>query len=303
MAKQPRGLGRGLSSLMQDEPEASGGGAVTARGAEAVAVAAIRANPSQPRSVFGEEAMQDLVRSVHEHGVLQPLIVRPLDDGYELVAGERRLRAARMCGLEEVPCLVRASTSAQDSLEIALIENLQREDLNPVEEAEGYRRLIDAFELTQEEAARRVGRSRAAVTNALRLLDLPDGVKRMLAEGRISEGHAKLLLGLEADQEREHMAARVVREGLSVRALEKILRRGRAAPRRRKPPAGETDLPEEHARDLSDRLHRHFGTRVRLTPSRTLPGGRKQSGRIEIEFYGNDDLHRLLQTFGMAEDV
>jgi ParB family chromosome partitioning protein len=240
-----------------------------------------------------------LTASVKEHGVLQPLLVRPADDGYELIAGERRLRAATAAGLHEVP-VVLMEASDITSLEIAMIENLQRENLNPIEEAEGYRELAEGFNLTQEEIASRVGKRRASVANAMRLLALPDEVRAMLADGRLSVGHAKALLALEIPQEQTLLARRVVDEGLSVRALEKIIKRNTTTPVR--PRAVKPDLPASHVRYLSEKLHAHFGTSIRIQPCKTFANGKKGKGYIEIDFFSNDDLDRVLSLLGIEPE-
>ena len=200
--------------------------------------------------------------------------------------------------MKEIPVIV-VTAGDQQALEMALIENLQREDLNIIEEAEGYRQLAENFTLTQEQIAQRVGKARATVTNALRMLDLPEAVRRMVAEGRIAPGHAKVLLGLEILREQELLAERVAQEGLSVRTLERIVIRIKKAPR--KPRAEKSDLPPDYLRDLTDRLHRHFGTAVRLTPCKTLSNGKKTKGTLEVDFYDNEDLDRLLTMLGLSE--
>jgi ParB family chromosome partitioning protein len=249
--------------------------------------------------MFAEEALADLTASVREHGILQPLLVRPAGDGYELIAGERRLRAATAAGLDSVPVVVMEATDI-GSLEIALIENLQRENLNPIEEAEGYRELADGFSLTQEEIALRVGKARASVANAMRLLSLPDEVRAMLADGRLSTGHAKALMALEIPQEQLLTARRVVDEGLSVRALEKLIRRTASSPLR--PRAAKPDLPAAHIRYLSEKLHSHFGTSIRIQPCKTFANGKKGKGCIEIDFFSNDDLDRVLNLLGLDHE-
>ncbi len=299
-----KGLGRGLGALMteapaaaEDTPDSQAG--QTASGVQTLPISSITRNRMQPRQTFNEEALADLVASVKLHGVLQPLLVRPSADGYELIAGERRLRASSAAGLHEVPVVI-VEASDMSSLEIALIENLQRENLNPVEEAEGYRELSDSFSLTQEEIALRVGKSRATVANALRLLALPDEVRSMLADGRVSTGHAKALLALEIPQEQILMARRIVDEGLSVRAVEKLIRRSTLAPVR--PRAARPDLPASHIRDLSEKLHSYFGTSIRIEPCKTFANGKKGKGHIEIDFFSNDDLDRVLNLLGLEHE-
>ncbi|MFO7870100.1 MAG: ParB/RepB/Spo0J family partition protein [Kiritimatiellia bacterium] len=292
------GLGRGLDSLLREnepaeerpEPE---------QGALKVPLSDIRVNPRQPRRSMDESSLAELTESVRERGVLQPLLVRKEAGGYELIAGERRLRAASGAGLQEVPVnVVEAGGSA--SLEIALVENLQRENLNILEEAEGYQALLTDFGLTQDAVAERVGKSRASVANALRVLSLPSPARDHLAAGRLSPGHAKLLAGLEIEEEQLLLAKKTVDEGLSVRNLEKLIRKRKSAPR--KPRASREDLPSSHIKYLSDRLHRHFGTAVRINSSRTLANGKKRKGSIEIDFYSNEDLDRILELLGVNTD-
>ncbi len=293
-----KGLGRGLGALIKDETP-SDATVQNVDGIKKVSLASISRNRRQPRHTFDEDALADLTASVKEHGVLQPLLVRPAENGYELIAGERRLRASTAAGLKSVPVIVINATDG-DSLELALIENLQREDLNVVEEAEGYRELAVEFNLTQEEIADRVGKARATVTNALRLLTLSDEVKSMLSDNRLSKGHAKALLGLEIEKEQTLVARRAVQEGLSVRNLEKLIQRLKAAPR--KPRAAKPDLPAAHVSYLSDQLHGHFGTSVRITPCRTYANGKKGKGSIEIDFFSNEDLDRILALLGLSCD-
>ncbi len=306
-----KGLGRGLGALMSEEesapaaaPEAApvaadNAPASRAGGIQKIAVTSIVRNRLQPRQMFDEDALADLTASVKEHGVLQPLLVRPAENGYELIAGERRLRAATAAGLHEVPVVIMEASDIT-SLEIAMIENLQRENLNPIEEAEGYRELADGFNLTQEEIAVRVGKARASVANALRLLTLPDEVRAMLADGRLSTGHAKALLALEIPQEQALLARKVVDEGLSVRALEKVVRRTTTTPVR--PRAVRPDLPASHVRYLSEKLHAHFGTSIRIEPCKTFANGKKGKGHIEIDFFSNDDLDRVLNLLGIEPE-
>ncbi|MFU8780355.1 MAG: ParB/RepB/Spo0J family partition protein [Kiritimatiellia bacterium] len=301
-----KGLGRGLGSLITDrhDPETPHAqGPVHPAQAEQrdsikhIAVDRISRNPRQPRQTFREEALEELAASIREHGVLQPLMVRTKPDGtYELIAGERRLRASGLAGLQEVPVHI-VEVSDLESLEIAIIENLQREDLNPIEEAEGYRELAAEFKLTQEEIARQVGRSRAAVANALRLLTLADDVRECLKNQRISTGHAKALLGLSIPQEQTLLAKRIIAEDLSVRATEKIVKRIASMPSR--PRANKPDIPTTHLRVLSEKLHNHFGTSVRLQPCKTFANGKKSKGSIEIDFFSNSDLERVLSIMGV----
>ncbi len=306
MAAKSGGLGRGLGALM---PKAS---AVAAAAGEArtepappaaevrrVPVGSIRTGVWQPRRTFRQEPLDELVQSVRERGVLQPLLVRAAGDGFELIAGERRLRAAVKAGLADVPVRLMA-VSDREALELAMIENLQREDLDPIEEAEGYRMLGERFQLTQEQIAERVGKGRASVANALRLLGLPEAVRAMLEDGLLSVGHAKVLLGLSIPQEMESLARQSVKDGSSVRDLERAANRLSRGPKRRR--AAQPDVPAPHVRDIEDRLKQKLGSSVHITPSRTLANGRKASGRIEIEFYSGDDLERLMLILGLTEE-
>ncbi len=294
------GLGRGLNSLIRDVPgePATPDGPGPDGGSIEVPVARIRANPNQPRRRFAAEALDDMVRSIKVHGVIQPLLLRRAGADYELVAGERRLRAARLAGLDTVPARVK-DVGDRDALELTLIENLQREDLNPIEEAEGYQSLASQFGLSQDDIAARVGKARATVANALRLLGLPPGIKQRLSDGVLSAGHAKALLAAALDEDKEALARRTVAEGWSVRELEQAVAHLARPPR--KPRASRDDVPAPTLRDLTDRLQRHFGTGVRLIPSRTLANGKKGRGRLEIEFYSNDDLTRVLELIGLPE--
>ncbi len=298
MAK--RRLGRGLGALIHDEPPPEGEEAVAAGDVMRVPRDRIRPCPWQPRKSFEPDSLEELVQSVRAHGVLQPLLVREREDHLELIAGERRLRAAELAGLDEVP-VIPMEVPDQEALELALVENLQREDLNAVEEAEGYRALMETFELTQEQAAERVGKGRATVANALRLLALPDPVKQRLAEGGLSPGHAKVLLSLEIPEEQTALAEQVVRDRWSVRDLEKQVKARTRPPR--KPRAEREDIPPEHLRDLSERLYQRLGTSVRVVSSKTLANGKKARGRVEIDFYSPDDLDRLVEILGLGDDL
>ncbi len=302
------GLGRGLGALI------SGGTAAPADktapqlitaakkpgvGLNKIPIQKIRKNPLQPRHTFPEEAMTGLTESIRKRGVLEPLLVRPSGDGYELIAGERRLRASSAAGLSEVPVII-MEASDNDSLEVALIENLHRENLNILEEALGYEVLTNKFNLTQEQVSMRVGKARASVANTMRILSLPAEVKQMIATEQLSAGHAKLLAGLEIRDEQEKLAKRAIKENLSVRNLEKIVQKLRRAPRRQR--VSRTDIPDTHLAYLSDRLHKHFGTSIRITPCKTLANGKKQRGILEIDFYSTEDLNRILDILGIAEE-
>lgn len=282
MAK--RGLGRGLSALIptrgeKDEVETN---------LREIPLESIVPNPNQPRKQMDDQAMAELVASIKEFGIVQPVVVRPVGAGFELVVGERRWRAAQQAGLKEIPAIIRTSTSTE-SLEIALIENLQREDLNAIEEALAYKQLIEDFNISQNEIAKRVGKDRATVANTLRLLQLPAEIQRQVIDGMITSGHARSLLALQGDSFQSKLARRVAREDLSVRQVEDIIKRWRSgvarevtAPRR-KPlqPKGLAALAEK----LGDYLQAPVKVRV----------GRKK-GKIEIEFSTVDDLERIYET-------
>ncbi|MEE2830534.1 MAG: ParB/RepB/Spo0J family partition protein [Myxococcota bacterium] len=283
-------LGRGLASLI---PEASRSELGSPRSAMAVAgivqvpMEEVRANPLQPRRHFGEEPLAELAASIREQGVIQPLLLRPVEGGYEIVAGERRFRAAGLAGLRTVPGIVRRMDDAE-SLEIALIENLQREDLNAVEEAEAYRDLIEEHGYTQEELSRRMGKDRSTISNMLRLLKLPDEALDALARGGIAMGHGRALLGLAELGEDAvlEVLARIVGDALSVRQTEDLVRRTKKGRRTR---TTVKELPSALV-DLQDRVARQLGTRVKVKPR-----ARGEGGKIVLEYYTRQDLDRLVE--------
>ena len=254
--------------------------------------ARIKASPWQPRRVFEDQALQELAESIKVHGIIQPLVCRTLPDGeYELIGGERRLRAALSVGLEKVPVLV-MDTEDRQAAELALVENLQREDLNVIEEAEGYKALAEQFSLSQNEIAERVGKGRATVANTVRLLELPEEVKSMLSLGTLSTGHAKVLLSVEGDAARMELARQCLNEGLTVRALERRVQR-KAEERIKRPPV--PDITPEYLKTLLEKLHEKFATSIRLIPSCVYANGHHGRGRLEIDYLDNDDLSRLLE--------
>ena len=245
----------------------------------------IQPNPFQPRLRFSQEELSELAQSVKSQGILQPLLVRATDRGYELVAGERRLRAAKLADLEAVPVMVKDVTDAQ-MVEMSIVENIQRENLNPMEEAEGYHRLMREFKLTQEQAAERVGKSRSAVANFLRLRQLSEPIKISISEGKLSMGHARAILGLPNSAMQNAVFKEVISKGLSVRQTEKLVKRLKETPK--DPKQKEPSSMDNQLKVLSEGLSRHFGTKVQIKRS-----GKK--GRVEIEFYSDDDLERLLE--------
>ncbi len=281
---QKRGLGKGLGALLGDTPVPTSPNGPERDGLREIPVAQITPNPFQPRKTFEAGALDDLKASIAEFGVLVPIIVRKRGDRFELIAGERRWRASAALQRATIPAIVRESDD-RDSLEVAIVENLQRENLNPLEEAEGMRHLLDEYGLTQEEVAKRLGKSRPAIANALRLLALPDAIKAMVADGRLSAGHARALLA--APPERMlAFAERAVTEGMSVRALERLT--GAVAPPPPPPHTGASRTrelsPEES--DFESRLRERFATHVALVRS-------GKGGRIELRFTNEKELIRL----------
>ncbi len=303
------GLGKGLGALIPTEVVGDRASAL-----REVPISSVRPNALQPRTYFEEEAMASLAASIQELGVLQPVLVRAVDgeESYELIAGERRWRAARRAGLQTIPVLVKSDTADVHSLEQALVENLHREDLNPLEEAAAYQQLIDEFGFTHEQVATRVGKSRAAVTNTLRLLQLPSGVQRSLADGTISAGHARALLGTPDRTLQEALVHRIVAEGLTVRAVEEAVRAeqeleaGTAAAEPDPGPASGTTsgttsrtvpvrrLPEPGVLELEELLSSHLNTRVKVEL-------RNRRGRLVVDFATLEDLERIYRAMVEGE--
>jgi ParB family transcriptional regulator, chromosome partitioning protein len=291
-----RALGRGLSALLPNAaraaPAAPSGGAprpeAGARNYYVTPVEDIHPNPAQPRKRFSEAELEDLAQSIRTHGVIQPLIVRArAGGGYILIAGERRWRASQRAGLLEVPVVVQ-DVSSRDSFERALVENLQRSDLNPIEEAEAYQRLVGEHGYTQEQVAERVGKERSTVTNSLRLLKLPSGVRDRVEEGGLSMGHARALLGLESVAEIEVVARQIASKGLSVRATEALVRQRHPGAKAAKQPKPVRKSPS--VRDVENRLTKALGAQVTL-----IEGKKGKGGRLEIRYADLDDLDRLLE--------
>ncbi|HEY1769056.1 MAG TPA: ParB/RepB/Spo0J family partition protein [Chthoniobacterales bacterium] len=293
MAKS--GLGKGLGALISATPALRAVEAEPGEKIQLVALTNVTPSPLQPRREFDREALEELVDSIRQRGIIQPLIVRQINHTFELIAGERRLRAAREAGLTEVPVIVRQASDLE-VLELALIENLQRADLNPIEEAEAYARLAGEFGMRQDDIAAKVGRSRASVANAMRLLDLDQQVQAWVVQNLLSVGHAKVLLGLKAHDEQRAVAETVLRQSSTVRQTEKMVARqlGRVGGVRRKKRA--TTVPEAAMDDLASRLQEHLATRVTIHH-------REKNGRIEIEYYGADDLDRIVNRLGLPPDA
>lgn len=277
MAKKLGGLGKGLNAIFIENDNEDKSGGVTLN------ISEIEPNRSQPRKDFDEKSLGELAQSISEHGLLQPLLVRPLPlGGYEIVAGERRYRACRMAGVTEVPVIIRELDEAQ-TMELALIENLQREDLTPLEEAQGYNVLMTEHAMTQEEVARSVGKSRPAVANALRLLKLPDSVKEYLKDGKISAGHARALLTLETEDEMTELADLIVSKDLSVRQTEKLCKK---APKTKNEPKAEKKPSFYSMVELA--LNESLGRKISITKNKG-----KQGGVLQIEFYSDEELTEL----------
>lgn len=277
MAKKLGGLGKGLNAIFIENDSETEGGTVTLK------ISEIEPNRTQPRKEFDEQALSELAESISQHGLLQPLLVRPLTlGGYQIVAGERRYRASRMAGLTEVPVIIKELTDTE-TMEIALIENLQREDLSPVEEALGYKALIDEHGFSQEEVAKSVGKSRPAVANALRLLKLPDNIMEYLKDGKISAGHARALLTLVDEELMTELADEIVAKDLSVRQVEKICKK--------KPTVQKEEKPEKKPSFYSMvelALSESLGRKISVSKSKG-----KQGGVLQIEFYSDEELTEL----------
>lgn len=270
------GLGKGLGALIPEEE-------ITSENNEILKVSMnlIKANENQPRKAFDEEKIESLSESIKEHGVVQPIVLRKEDDTFIIVAGERRWRASKLAGLKEIPAVVMDLTDKQ-VLEISLIENIQREDLNPIEEAAAYKKLINEFEFTQEELSKRIGKSRTAVTNCLRLLNLDSRVQEYLIDGVISEGHGRALLAIDDKDVQFRIAQTIIDESLNVRDTEKLIRNlGKVKADKKE------NEPNIYYNDIKDKLEGYFGTKVSLI-------SKKNKGKIEIEYYSEEDLQRIL---------
>ena len=281
---QKKVLGRGLGALIpqrQEQPAAPAEARAT-QGLAEIPISQIQPNPYQPRKTFNEASIEELARSVRQHGIVQPLVVTRAGDKYKLIAGERRFRAAQKAGLTTVPALIKEMMQEGDALQIALIENIQREDLNPIEEALAYHQLHDEFQLTQEEISKRVGKERSTVANFLRLLKLPDPVKKLLASGQLSMGHARALLALESPKKQEQLADRVVRKNLNVRQTEMLA--SESSPKAAEKKEKEKDV---FTRDAEDKLQRTLRTKVEIDR-------RRRGGVIHIRYGSEDELIRVV---------
>lgn len=282
MAVKRGGLGKGLDAIFLENDADDSEGTVTLK------ISDIEPNRSQPRHEFNEEALRELADSIASHGVLQPLLVRPLPDGgYQLVAGERRWRASRMAGLFEVPVIIREMSDAE-TMQISMIENLQRENLNPVEEAMGYKILRDEYGLTQDEIAKSVGKSRPVVANALRLLSLPEGILDMLKDGKITTGHARALISIEDAEEQLRIAELIEKNDLTVRDIERISKNINSGKESKK---SETHTRNSFYDEVELALNEHLSRKVKVV------NGKDSSGILQIEFYSEEDLAELAKLF------
>jgi ParB family chromosome partitioning protein len=280
---KPTRLGRGLGALLAEQPETNN--EEKERSLNEIDVAKIKANPFQPRLEFAVEALNDLKKSIKEKGIIQPIAVRRVDDHYELISGERRLRAVLDLGYEKIPAFVIEVDSKEDMLELAIIENVQREKLNPIEEALAYQRLIDECNLTQDDVAQKIGKDRSTITNIIRLLKLPDEIKGSLKDGNISMGHARALLSIEESSVQKYLWKKILKNGLSVRKVEALIK-----DLAEKKPPKEKDIPKRSVfvQKAEENLREVFGTKVNIRM-------KNEGGAIEIEFYSPEDLNRLLE--------
>ncbi|HPC36664.1 MAG TPA: ParB/RepB/Spo0J family partition protein [Candidatus Marinimicrobia bacterium] len=281
-------LGKGINALIPEFPE----GIEQIYTMAEIEVAQIKFNPHQPRQEFGAQAMTELIMSIREKGVIQPITVRQVNDGFELIAGERRLRACQELGKPTIPAYIMPVSSEAEMLELALIENVQREDLNPVDEARAYQILASTFDLSHEEIARKVGKERPTITNSLRLLNLPDAILTDLRAGELSAGHARPLLSIINPQQQINLWQKIKREGLSVREVEKLSKKVQNVPLKEK---HLSPIKPSTTKAIEDRLMHILGTKVKIK-------GDENKGQLTIEFYSREDLARLLEMFECIED-
>lgn len=283
MAGKKGGLGKGFNSLFLENSVDE----VSAGNADKIKLIDIVVNKEQPRKVFDDEKLNELAESISQHGVIQPILVRPLSDGtYQIVAGERRWRASRIAGLTEIPAVVR-EMSQEEAMAVALIENLQREDLNPIEESEGIKLLIDKFELTQEEVSKRLGKSRSSVTNSLRILKLPDEVKKYVENSIISTGHAKAILSLESEEKIIEIAKLIIEKNLSVRETESLVKKLNSQKTIKQKQNKKRDIFYD---EVELALSESLGRKIQITCI-------KDKGSIKIEFFDREDLEKLIKIF------
>ncbi len=282
MATKRMALGKGLGALL---PEF---GQTESKTLLYCGIEEIIPNRSQPRKYFDESKIQELAESIKEKGILEPLVVRRTDQGYELIIGERRWRAAQKAGLKEIPVIVKEA-GGREVLEISLIENLQREDLNPIEAAEAFKRLTEEFNISQEDLSKRIGKDRTTITNTLRLLKLPPEVKNQLLQNHITSGHARAILSLENKEKQKELCTLIIKKGLSVREAEAIAKRWSEKPKKLITPVKKRGDLESQLSSLQDSLRKYLGTKVHITP-------KDKKGKIEIEYYSHEDLERIVET-------
>jgi ParB family chromosome partitioning protein len=277
-------LGKGLEALIPQVPTETVKIEETPKeGLVHISIDKIKSNPYQPRARMDEEKLLELSASIQEKGIIQPVVVRQVGEEFELVAGERRLSAAKKLGWEKIPAVITGKLSKEDMLELSLIENLQREDLNPIDTAKGYRRLIEECSLTQDQMARKIGKERSSIANTLRLLNLPEQVQKLISDGELSEGHARAILSLSGEKEKIALSKRVVKEGFSVRKTEELVYGKKKAPATKH----RTKISPAFF-EIEEKLKQFFGTSVKVI-------GRGKGGKIEIEFYSEEDLSRILE--------
>jgi ParB family chromosome partitioning protein len=293
-----RGLGKGLDALIPTVETAAQEELPAGVKAQKIALSTIIAGTGQPRQQFAEDSLRELAESIREKGVIQPILVRKKGERYQILVGERRYRAAKIAGMDEIPAIV-VDASDRDALELALVENVQREDLNSMEEARAYERLIREFDLGQEEVAKRVGKSRVTVANALRLLKLPQEIQEALEKGDLSSGHARAILSLKEQSKQLELKSRIISEGLSVREAEALARRlvsgGAAGVRAKKTPAAKAGI-EPALLSLEEKLLAALGTKVRVKPTS------REKGKIEIYYSSLEDIERLLELLGVGRE-
>jgi ParB family chromosome partitioning protein len=279
-------LGRGLSALIPDV-KSSEAVAESISGITEIAINEIVKNKYQPRLIFHDDAQKELIASIKEKGIIQPIVVRKIESGYELIAGERRFKAAKALDMEKVPAIVK-NVSDEESLELSLIENIQREDLNPIDEAKAYRRLATEFDMSQETISVKVGKDRATIANSMRLLSLPEDIQAKLGAGEISVGHAKVILGLENQSDQRNIVEKIIKDGLSVRETEKAVANIKEPPVHKRKMA----FKDNQIIAIEEHMQRVLGTQVKICQG-------KKKGKIEIEYYSQEDLERLLEFFGV----
>jgi ParB family chromosome partitioning protein len=272
-----RGLGKGLGALIPENEEPDKNSIVE------IKITDIEANENQPRKAFDDETLTDLSESIKEHGVVQPIIVRKLGNSYQIIAGERRWRASRLAGKRTIPAIVKECSNLE-VMELALIENLQREDLNSIEEAQAYKSLIEEYKMTQEDISKKIGKSRPAIANSLRLLQLPQAIKNLIAEGRITQGHARALLAISGEKRQLEVAEKIITEQLNVRQIEKMAKETKVKKKKQTPLSNY----QIEINQLEERLKAALGTKVTIQH-------KNNKGKIEIEYYSNEELDRILE--------